>query len=195
MQSPFGKVSGLEVRGVVQSGQVETVKLSVQLKYDSGLNSVYATLKGKKISFFSRCATTIFCDCDFLIVFINSFAFERWRQIRCRVARRRDAGLHSLVAQGGHFSGICPLACRQAQDASVYCGLFSASRLGATSRDGAPACRKRFLCVIPHSTRCGRGKSNCINQVSGYSSRRRTRLWQAFTRGMPRPCQEVRVFR
>ncbi len=47
MQSPFGKVSGVEVRGVVQSGQVETVKLSVQLKYDSGLNSVYATFKGE----------------------------------------------------------------------------------------------------------------------------------------------------
>jgi hypothetical protein len=65
MQSPFGKVSGLEVRGVVQSGQVETVKLSVQLKYDSGLNSVYATLKGKKISFLTDAPRPFFVTVTF----------------------------------------------------------------------------------------------------------------------------------
>jgi hypothetical protein len=45
MQSPFGDVSGLQVSGIVQRGAVETVKLAIQLKCDSGLNSINATLK------------------------------------------------------------------------------------------------------------------------------------------------------
>lgn len=45
MQSPFGRVTGLEVRGTIETGQVETVKLIVELKSDSGLNSAYATIK------------------------------------------------------------------------------------------------------------------------------------------------------
>lgn len=45
MQSPFGDVSGLQVSGIVQRGAVETVKLAIQLKCDSGLNSINAMLK------------------------------------------------------------------------------------------------------------------------------------------------------
>lgn len=45
MQSPFGRVSGLEIKGTIETGQIETVKLIISLKSDSGLNSTCATIK------------------------------------------------------------------------------------------------------------------------------------------------------
>lgn len=161
MQSPFGDVSGLQVSGIVQRGAVETVKLAIQLKCDSGLNSINAMLKVCQTGGFRCCGGYLF---KYLIVICCLTKKAGW-QVVCQLERRWYTGLRCTNQKRGNFRGIRPFKTGYTETQFIHCPPFQPAWMGSTRGYPASSRGAWVSCFVCDSSRCRERGSDGSDKV------------------------------